>query len=399
VTSPSNVIRDLNVTGCTEGVLITGEDADGNAVRGNTIYGNTPGAAAGAVEIAAGADNNTVGGTTAADRNIIRDNTGNGVYVTAATTTGNVIQGNCIGTQSTCSVAAPNTVDGVAVTGAAISTTVGGTAAGAGNTIAFNTGDGVDLTGAGVTDNIVTRNVMFLNTGLGINSAVVPLVGLLAGCADAGGGSVACSGTASAAGVIVDVYHANVDAGGPEGDKFLCTAIAGGGGAWGCTFLNPGGGSATATERTGGGNTSEFSAAAGIPAGPVITPTFTPTSTPTPGTPTPTGTPLTSTPTRTSTPIGGATATPTTGPMESVTLVGGACTPVASTYPNGTPVTTIAGAVTPPSALISVWAFQAGTWLGYSPQFPQASQTFNVDRLGVAFICVSSAANFSRPKI
>jgi len=138
----------------------------------------------------------------------------------------------------------------------------------------------------------------------------------------------------------------------------------------------------------------------GSPCAPPTPPTSTPTSTPTPGTPTPTGTPPTSTPTRTSTPVpGAATATPTTGPMESVTLVGGTCNPVASTYPNGTPVTTIAGAVTPPSALISVWAFQAGTWLGYSPQFPQASQTFNVDRLGVAFICVSSAATWSRPLI
>ena len=150
------------------------------------------------------------------------------------------------------------------------------------------------------------------------------------------------------------------------------------------------------------GPTTDVSTASGGPGAscaPPTPPTSTPTNTPTPGTPTPTGTPPTSTPTRTSTPIGGATATPTTGPMESVTLVGGACTPVASTYPNGTPVTTIAGAVTPSSALISVWAFQGGNWLGYSPQFPQASQTFNVDRLGVAFICVSSAANFSRPKI
>jgi hypothetical protein len=85
--------------------------------------------------------------------------------------------------------------------------------------------------------------------------------------------------------------------------------------------------------------------------------------------------------------------------MELATLMGGTCNPEASTYPNGTSVTTIADAVSPASALISIWAFQGGTWLGYSKQFPQVSQTFNVPRLGVVFICVSSASSFSRPKI
>jgi hypothetical protein len=48
------------------------------------------------------------------------------------------------------------------------STTVGGTTSGAGNTIAFNGDDGVDI--AVGTGNVVTRNVMFLNTSLGIDS-------------------------------------------------------------------------------------------------------------------------------------------------------------------------------------------------------------------------------------
>jgi hypothetical protein len=40
---------------------------------------------------------------------------------------------------------------------------------------------------------------MFLNTGLGISSRMV-LASAPAGCADAGGGNVACTGTATAAG-------------------------------------------------------------------------------------------------------------------------------------------------------------------------------------------------------
>jgi nitrous oxidase accessory protein NosD len=37
VTSASNVIRDLSITDCSIGVLVTGDPADGNALRGNTI--------------------------------------------------------------------------------------------------------------------------------------------------------------------------------------------------------------------------------------------------------------------------------------------------------------------------------------------------------------------------
>jgi len=397
VTSASNVIRDLSITDCNIGVLVTGDPADGNALRGNTIFSN----ASDGVQITASADGNTVGGTTGADRNIIRDNGSDGVGVVGAGTDGNVISGNCIGTLANCSVAAPNGGNGVFISGS--STTVGGTGAGAGNTIAFNTFDGVDIGGA-TTNNIVTRNVMFLNSGVGIDSPVVAPA--LTGCADAGGGNVACTGTAAGPGLIVELYRANTDAGGPEGDLFLCSAVAGGAGAFGCTFGNPGGGSATATQRDPGGanNTSEFSAAVGIPAGPVITPTFTPTITPTPGTPTSTptatGTPPTSTPTKTVTP-GGPTATPTTGATESVTLVGGTCNPVASTYPDGTAITTIANAVSPSGILISIWWFNpgAGAWLGYSPQFPQASDLTAVDRLEAIFICVSSAGSWSRPII
>jgi CSLREA domain-containing protein len=123
------------------------------------------------------------------------------------------------------------------------------------------------------------------------------------------------------------------------------------------------------------------------------------THTPTPSqsyTPTPS-----STPTRTPTPVpGAATATPTTGPMESVTLVAG-CNPVASTYPDNTPIATIGGAVSPSTNLISIWWFDAanGRWLGYSPQFVAESDLTAVDRLEAIFICVSAASTWSRPLI
>jgi CSLREA domain-containing protein len=110
---------------------------------------------------------------------------------------------------------------------------------------------------------------------------------------------------------------------------------------------------------------------------------------------------VTPTPTVTVTP-GEPTVTPTatTGPgaVETVALVAG-CNPVAWTGPNATPIATIAGATAPAGILVAIWQFEGGIWLGYSPQFPDVSDLTQMDRLDVAFVCVSSAGTFSRPII
>jgi hypothetical protein len=108
---------------------------------------------------------------------------------------------------------------------------------------------------------------------------------------------------------------------------------------------------------------------------------------PTPSTPTPpTPTPPTALPTMTPLPPG----------MEAVDLAAG-CNPVASTYPGGTPIQTIAGNVGAAGILSSLWEFRAGTWLGYSPQFPEVSNLTELDFLDAVFICVSSPGAFVRP--
>jgi len=116
---------------------------------------------------------------------------------------------------------------------------------------------------------------------------------------------------------------------------------------------------------------------------PTITPT--PTVTATPGTPTvtPTGSP-------------GATGTP--GPLESLPLIAG-CNPLAWTGTHNTPIATVAGAVSPAGILVALWQFANGTWLGYSPQFPEVSDLQQMNRLDVVFVCVSGAGTFSRPVI
>jgi hypothetical protein len=125
-------------------------------------------------------------------------------------------------------------------------------------------------------------------------------------------------------------------------------------------------------------------------------------SSPTPGGPSPTPGGPSATPSgATSTPAPpGPTPTPTPLPpgMEAVALAAG-CNPVASTYPDTTPAAEVARVVTPTGTLVSLWKFEGGVWLGYSPDFPQASDLAEVSFLDVAFICVREASVFVRPVV
>ena len=434
----SNTISNNLISGNSgSGVKIDGAGTLNNVISGNYIGTDAGGTAAlpnnmGIEDMTTSPT--TIGGTTVAARNIISGNTIDGIRIGGDSAT---VQGNCIGTTQDCVTPRPNGDDGVEIN-IGSSNLIGGTAAGAGNVIQFNVDDGVAITGAG-SFNRVTHNTIVLNGGMGIMCGTIaadcdagsnegvttPVIG---GCADAGSGNVSCTGTVpgafAIAGVTVDVYLANVDGSGPEGQRFLCTTTTGAVGAWGCTFANPGGGTATATATTAGLSTSEFSDPAGIPPGvvptntPVATNTPAATDTPTPtasntATPTRTGTPPTSTPTptrtgtpatSTPTPTRSPTATPTTtGTTQTVTLIGGICNPLASTYADGTPIATISGAVSPSGILISIWWFDTATirWLGYDPLNPAnpPSDLTLVDRLDAIFICVSTAGDWSRPVI
>jgi len=74
---------------------------------------------------------------------------------------------------------------------------------------------------------------------------------------------------------------------------------------------------------------------------------------------------------------------------------------VVTTYPDNTPIATIAGAVTPPGVLETLWEFEGGVWQGWSAAFPEASDLTKKDFLDVVFICVGGsepdAATFTRP--
>ncbi len=158
-----------------EGVEIFTSDATGNKVEGNLIGTNATGTSALANGfhgvIIRDASNNTVGGTTSGARNVISGNSQEGVRIqeSSASTTGNRVEGNYIGTDITGTADVGNVLDGVVVLGGATANTIGGTATGAGNIISGNDLRGVAIFTATSLGNPVLGNSIHSNTDLGID--------------------------------------------------------------------------------------------------------------------------------------------------------------------------------------------------------------------------------------
>ena len=144
--------------------------ATGNLVQGNFIGTDVNGTTAlgngnHGIEIA-DAPNNTIGGAIAGAPNVISGNTWEGVRVGGLDATGNLVQGNFIGTDVTGTVDLGNSLRGVLIWQDGSSNTIGGVVSGESNTIAFNSGDGVGVhSGSG---NSILSNTIFSNGGLGI---------------------------------------------------------------------------------------------------------------------------------------------------------------------------------------------------------------------------------------
>ncbi|MEO5885111.1 MAG: hypothetical protein ABIQ58_06310, partial [Candidatus Limnocylindrales bacterium] len=120
------------------GIWLAGAGASGTTIVGNRIGTNASGTAAignGNYAIVVSSPSNQIGGTAAADRNVISGN-GRGIQYAGSTTQGNTLQGNYIGTNAAGTAAIPNGVHGVLLNLTGDPITIGGTAAGAGNVIA-----------------------------------------------------------------------------------------------------------------------------------------------------------------------------------------------------------------------------------------------------------------------
>ncbi len=139
--------------------------------NGNTIAGNWLGldsAGTSAASNGAGielwnANNNVVGGTTAADRNVISGGTNVGMAINTnnGTSTGNIVIGNYFGTNAAGTAAVGNT--GQALWVNAANNTIGGATAGAGNVISGTTSwVGVQLTPS-ASGTLIAGNLIGLN--------------------------------------------------------------------------------------------------------------------------------------------------------------------------------------------------------------------------------------------
>jgi len=162
-----NTIKGLVINRCPAyGIWITG--GDNNTIIGNYIgtdaTGTTDqGVGDDGILLNNGAENNTIGGPSQADRNIISGNNWSGIRIAGATTMGNVIKGNYIGTDRTGTTSLGNGSYGVEIHADAHSNTVGPD-----NIIAYNALYGVSVDGASTLYNRITRNSIHSNGGKGI---------------------------------------------------------------------------------------------------------------------------------------------------------------------------------------------------------------------------------------
>jgi hypothetical protein len=104
---------------------------------------------------------NTIGGTTSTARNVIAGNRGSGIGLVGSSSNGNVVQGNLVGTDVTGSVALGNLYGGVGIFGAS-NNRIGGTTPAAANVISGNNDIGLSIYGPG-SGNLVQGNLIGTN--------------------------------------------------------------------------------------------------------------------------------------------------------------------------------------------------------------------------------------------
>jgi titin len=146
-----------------------GLSADGESTLGNTVDG---------VVILDGASNNIIGGTSPGEGNVISGNVWSGVSIYGAGTNLNFVLGNYIGTDKDGTTAHANGIHGVFIGYGAQSNTIGGTSAAERNVLSGNTINGVRIEHLGTNGNLIQGNYIGLtadgtaslfNTGPGVD--------------------------------------------------------------------------------------------------------------------------------------------------------------------------------------------------------------------------------------
>lgn len=187
-----------------QGLVIRDAGTRGNVVWGNYIGLNASGTGAlsntwAGIQIFNGAQSNVIGGAVTGARNVISGNGLQGIAISGTNTDANVVAGNYIGLAPSGLTALPNGLAGIDIFGGASSNRVGGFTTAERNVISGNKRQGVSISGAGARSNSVKGNYIGLNA-----TGTVTLSNTWAGVEVSGGaqGSVIGGTTAGARNVI-----------------------------------------------------------------------------------------------------------------------------------------------------------------------------------------------------
>jgi (2Fe-2S) ferredoxin len=170
-----NYLDEINISG----FLATGNIVQGNLIGTNAFGTQVITSSGNGIQISSAARNNIIGGTNNGAANVIAGSIfgspggGSGLLLQVGAS-GNVVQGNFIGTDTTGTVPLPNFRYGIEIKDEANNNTIGGVILGSPNIIAFNGQRGILLSSTAgnpllTTGNAIRGNSIFFNGGLGID--------------------------------------------------------------------------------------------------------------------------------------------------------------------------------------------------------------------------------------
>jgi uncharacterized repeat protein (TIGR01451 family)/CSLREA domain-containing protein len=168
ITAGNSTVRGLvingNINTVAHGIEVTSNGGD--LIEGNFIGPNATGTAVAGTQgngvFINGAGNNTIGGTISGARNVIAGNSTGSILILGGLASGNLVQGNFLGTDVTGTVRlSPNEDGNVSILGAP-NNTIGGTAAGARNVMTASS-NALGIRDSGASGNLVQGNFIGIN--------------------------------------------------------------------------------------------------------------------------------------------------------------------------------------------------------------------------------------------